>query len=84
MTKIIEKELTEFEIAEREAWEAGAYDRAVAEVERTRQQQYQQYSDPIMAQYLRGETTKEEWLAAVQKVKDDNPYPVQDGVTDNA
>lgn len=75
MTEILDKELTPEEIAEREAWEAGAYDRAYAAVEQTRQAQYQQHADPIMAQYLRGEATKEEWLAAVQKVKDDNPYP---------
>lgn len=84
MVEIITGELTELEIAEREAYEAGAYDRAVAQVEQTRQAQYQQHADPIMAQYLRGEATKEEWLAAVQKVKDDNPYPVQDVVNDNA
>jgi hypothetical protein len=75
MTEFIEVELTPEQIAEREAWAAGAYDREYAQVEQQRQNAYQQYSDPIMAQYLRDEATKEEWLAAVQKVKDDHPYP---------
>jgi hypothetical protein len=75
MTEIYIRELTPEEIAEREEYAAGAYDRDYAAVEQARQAAYQQYSDPIMAQYLRDEATKEEWLAAVQKVKDDHPYP---------
>jgi hypothetical protein len=75
MTEIIYRELTAEEIAEREEYAAGAYDREYAQVEQQRQSAYQQYSDPIMAQYLRDEATKEEWLAALQKVKDEHPYP---------
>lgn len=43
-----------------------------------RQAAYSLESDPIMAQYLRAEATKEEWLAAVEAVKAKYPKPVQD------
>lgn len=42
-----------------------------------RQAAYSLESDPIMAQYLRGEATKEEWLDAVEAVKAKYPKPVQ-------
>ena len=42
-----------------------------------RQLAYQQMSDPIFMQYQRGEATEKQWLAAVQAVKDANPYPVR-------
>lgn len=42
-----------------------------------RQAGYQSTSDPIFMQYQRGEATEQEWLDAVQAVKDANPYPVQ-------
>jgi hypothetical protein len=42
-----------------------------------RQAGYQSTSDPIFMQYQRGEATEKEWLAAVQAVKDANPYPVR-------
>lgn len=44
-----------------------------------RQAGYQQTSDPIFMQYQRGEATEQEWLDAVQAVKDANPYPVKEG-----
>lgn len=65
------------QIAEREAWDAGAYQRAYDFVTVTRHQQYNLLSDPIFMQYQRGEATEQEWLDAVQAVKDANPYPVQ-------
>lgn len=40
-----------------------------------RQNGYQQTSDPVFMQYQRGEATEQEWLDAVQAVKDANPYP---------
>lgn len=76
-TIIIERPMTPDEIAEREAWEAGAYDREYAAVEEARLAGYQKTADPIMAQWLRGEKTEQEWLDAVQAVKDANPYPVK-------
>jgi hypothetical protein len=66
MTKIIIRDLTPDEVAEREAWDAGAY-----------QREYQQTADPIFMQYQRGEATEKEWLDAVEAVKDANPYPVR-------
>lgn len=41
-----------------------------------RQSSYQMESDPIMAQYLRGEATKEEWLAKIEEIKVHYPKPV--------
>ena len=78
MTEIIYRELTPEEIAERAAWEAGAYQREYDQVTRNRQAGYQSTSDPIFMQYQRGEATEQEWLDAVQAVKDANPYPVQE------
>ncbi len=78
MTKIIEIPLTPEQIAEREAWEAGTYQREYDAVTVARQQAYQSTSDPIMAQMLRKEATEQEWLDAVQAVKDANPHPVKE------
>lgn len=78
---IIEAELippTPEQIAEREAWDAGAYQREYDAVTEARQQQYAKLSDPIFMQYQRGEATEQEWLDAVQAVKDANPYPVKE------
>lgn len=46
-----------------------------AEVERARLWAYEQTSDPLFFKWQRGDGTEEEWLAAVAKVKADNPYP---------
>ena len=70
--------LTPEQIAEREAYEAGTYQREYDAVTIARQTAYQSTSDPIMAQWLRKEATEQEWLDAVQAVKDANPYPVQE------
>lgn len=77
MTQFIEVPLSTEAIAEREAWAAGAYQREYDAVTVARQAGYQQTSDPIFMQYQRGEATEQEWLDAVQDVKDANPYPVQ-------
>jgi hypothetical protein len=45
------------------------------EVEQARQVAYQQTADPIFFQYQRGDATEQEWLNAVQAVKDAHPYP---------
>ena len=74
---IIDIPLTPEQISEREAYEAGIYQREYDAVTVARQQGYQQTSDPIFMQYQRGETTEQAWLDAVQAVKDANPYPVQ-------
>jgi hypothetical protein len=77
MTEIIYREQTEEEKAEQEAWAAGQYQRDYDAVTVARQSGYQRDSDPIFMQYQRGEATEQEWLDAVQAVKDANPYPVQ-------
>ena len=67
--------LTPEEVADREQMAAVtakfAYDFVVSK----RQAAYQTVSDPIFMQYQRGEATQQEWLDAVQAVKDANPYP---------
>lgn len=60
-----------------DAWNDGAFEREYNAVTETRQQQYAKLSDPIFMQYQRGEATEQEWLDAVQAVKDANPYPVK-------
>lgn len=44
-------------------------------VEAARLYAYEQTSDPLFFKWQRGDGTQEEWLAAVAKVKADNPYP---------
>ena len=75
MTEIIYRELTAEEVAEREAWEAGAHDRAMEDVRKARQNAYQLTADPLFFKWQAGEATEVEWLAARQQVVDDNPYP---------
>lgn len=75
--EVFTRDMTSEEIAERDAYEAGAYQREYDAVTETRQQQYNKLSDPIFMQYQRGETTEQVWLDAVQAVKDANPYPVK-------
>lgn len=58
-------------------YDADAYQRSYDAVTVSRQAGYQSTSDPIFMQYQRGEATEQEWLDAVQAVKDANPYPVQ-------
>ena len=73
--------LTPEQIAEREAWAAGAYDREIETVKQARHSAYTAPggSDAILAKYLRDEATKQEWLDAVQAINDAHPYPVKEG-----
>lgn len=71
-----EPQPTEVEILTASA--EGAYQREYDAVTQTRQQQYAKLSDPIFMQYQRGEATEQEWLDAVQAIKDANPYPVKE------
>ena len=57
------------------AWPTVAYNDQVAQVETTRRTQYEAKSDGLYFEYQRGTNTKEAWEAAVQAVKDANPYP---------
>jgi hypothetical protein len=44
-------------------------------VERARATAYRETSDPIFFRYQRGSAPEQDWLEAVQKIKDENPYP---------
>ena len=70
--------LTPEQEAERTAYEAGAYDRAIEEVSRARHGAYTapNGSDAIFMKYQRDEATKEEWLAAKAAIDEALPYPV--------
>lgn len=72
-----EIELTPEYVADLEAWEAGAYDRAVADVTAARHAAYTAPggSDAVFMKYQRDEATKEEWLAAKAAIDEANPYP---------
>jgi len=56
-------------------WPAVDYSNQVAQVETTRRTQYEAKSDGIFFEGQRGTNTKDAWEAAVQAVKDANPYP---------
>ena len=56
-------------------WPQVDYNNQVAQVEATRRTQYEAQSDGIFFEWQRGTNTKEAWEAAVQAVKDANPYP---------
>ena len=57
------------------AWPQVDYNDQVAAVETTRRVQYEAQSDGIFFEWQRGTNTKEAWEAAVQAIKDANPYP---------
>ena len=78
MTEIIYRKLTEEEIAEREEYAAGAYDREYAQVQQQRQAAYVQEADPLRDYYLRDEGTKEAWLDKVSEIRERFPYPVKE------
>jgi len=56
-------------------WPTVAYNSQVAQVETNRRTQYEAQSDGLFFEWQRGTNTKEAWEAAVQAVKDANPYP---------
>ena len=56
-------------------WPQVNYSNQVAQIEATRRTQYEAQSDGIFFEWQRGTNTKEAWEAAVQAVKDANPYP---------
>jgi hypothetical protein len=57
------------------AWPQVDYDNQCAVVEAVRLLAYEQTSDPLFFKWQRNDGTEAEWLAAVAKVKADNPYP---------
>ena len=56
-------------------WPQVAYNQQIAQVEATRRAQYEAQSDGIYFEWQRGTNTQAAWEAAVQAVKDANPYP---------
>lgn len=46
-------------------------------VEQNRLAAYQKIADPLFFGFQRGDNTEQQWLDAVQSVKDANPYPVK-------
>jgi hypothetical protein len=81
MTEFIKVPMTAEQIAEREAWAAGQYERDVEAVKLARHAAYTAPggSDATLAKYLRDEATKQEWLDAVQAINDAHPYPAKEG-----
>lgn len=67
--------MTAEEIAEREAWEAGAYDRDMLAVQRKRQQAYRDEADHLFFYAERGNGTKQAWLAKIAEIDARYPYP---------
>ena len=57
-------------------WAQVEYEIAYATVEADRQDAYRVTADPIFFEFQRGDKTEQEWLDAVQAVKDAHPYPV--------
>jgi hypothetical protein len=59
------------------AWPQVQYDRAYAQVRAARHAAYAapDGADAIFLQWQRGDATEQDWLDAVQAVKDQNPYP---------
>ena len=56
-------------------WPLVEYNMQYTQVATTRRTQYEAQSDGLFFEYQRGTNTKEAWEAAVQAVKDANPYP---------
>ena len=60
----------------RSEWAQVEYEVAYEAVQKARQTAYQAESDPIFFDFQRGEATEDEWLDAIQDIKDRYPYPV--------
>ena len=56
-------------------WAQVEYEVAYAAVQAKRQAAYQSESDPVFFDFQRGEALEQDWLDAVQAVKDAHPYP---------
>jgi hypothetical protein len=56
-------------------WPVVQHEVAHDQVEQARSAAYRETSDPIFFKYQRGDATEQEWLDAVQAVKDAHPYP---------
>lgn len=57
-------------------WEAVEFEIEVERIESLRKAAYREETDPIFFSYQRGEATEQEWLDAVQAVKEQYPHPI--------
>jgi hypothetical protein len=57
------------------AWPQVQYANQCATVEASRLQAYEQTSDPLYFKWQRGDATEQQWLDAVNAVKNAHPYP---------
>lgn len=57
---------------------AGIFADPYVAAEQARRLAYSQTADPLFFGWQRGENTEQEWLDAVQAVKDSYPYPVKE------
>ena len=57
-------------------WAQVQFEVAYATVEADRQIAYRETADPVFFEFQRGDMTEQDWLGAVQAVKDAHPYPV--------
>ena len=57
-------------------WEEVEFEIEVERIESLRKAAYREETDPIFFSYQRGEATEQEWLDAVQAVKEQYPYPL--------
>ena len=60
-----------------DAWSQVQHDVQMKQVESQRKAAYTAESDPIFFQWQRGDATEQDWLDAVQAVKDNHPYPAE-------
>jgi hypothetical protein len=57
------------------AWPQVQYDRQYEAVEQARRAAYTVDADPLFFRWQRGSATEQEWLDAVEAVKQQHPYP---------
>ena len=57
------------------AWPAVQSARALAQAQAARAAAYREESDPLFFRWQRGEGTEQEWLDAVEAIRDRHPYP---------
>lgn len=68
-------DFTPEELAERAIWDAERPAKMKALIEDARRIAYQTNADPLFFGWQRGDNTQQEWLDAVEAVKEAYPYP---------
>lgn len=79
MTEIIKVQLDPEIVKAQEEWNAGSYDREVAEVDRNRQAAYQAESDPLNFKWQETQdpADRQAWLDKKDEIKARYPDPVK-------